>query len=207
MQKRFLIILGIIFVLLLGSLHSYYRNRMTFTQTSQRQLEADLDNLKYLLEESFRLQSHSLVLTSSDVNDWELLSESGKQVELASLNDSPKLIYLFENETCWDCVYKDLEYLGEIAEDIGEENILLIGESVRPGFLFHSKEFEVWKGQVYRTDKPLFPKGYKLPGQPLFLIINSGGSVELAQYSSVNSTAVNEMLSTFLQTYGLNIFQ
>lgn len=132
-----------------------------------------------------------------------MINKSKESYLFLSLIQKPTLVYLFENETCWDCVYKDLDYLEKIGKEIGKQNIVVIGQQVNPNFLFRSDSFASWKNRLYQTRTPLFPNNQKLTGQSLYFVVTPNGEIKLAQYSSKNSTAANEQILTHFKQHGL----
>jgi hypothetical protein len=200
LKKKFSWIWLLVIAVLIAST-AYFAVKSSSYEASVEQANDQIEQAEYLLSEIYYLQGLGWELVGKSMNEIAVYDKDKKPVPIQQLLAGPKLAYVFSQETCWTCVMRDIAFLEKVSEVIGKDRIVIIGKRARYDFLFKSDDFKFWRDHLYRSKLNLFDANIELHEMSFFIFTDSLSRVQLANYSSKNLDASNELLLEYLKNY------
>lgn len=102
-----------------------WQSNRTLVQNNKN-LNNDILDLQYSIERTTQKYKQSIFSENIKVENVNLLDIRGNNVLLHTKIDKTKLIYLFFEDTCLECVEDEIEILLQLADIIGVNNIMIL---------------------------------------------------------------------------------
>lgn len=203
MSNKILSGLALLLISVLAVLYLRTKNQVKTLNIHLKSKEAQVENFGYLLSEAYNLRQYSWSLVGTQVGSIKVKNNNKEEFQLKEILTDKCLIYFFEQESCWDCIHRDLKFLNELIRVVDKANIIIIAKDINPGYLYGDKNLTQWQDQAYYTNEDLYGGTQQVLFHSSYSVVESDGTIKFSLYSSKNVDKSNKNLFEHLKTYGL----
>ncbi|MCK9413577.1 MAG: hypothetical protein M0Q53_14850 [Prolixibacteraceae bacterium] len=179
----FIILVVLTSIILLIFLPLYNYDKHVYIKYSNK-----LNLLQY--EKIIRLKrdSNELFTENSQLNNISVITLKNTSIKLNSIIKKQKLVYRFSNRSCQTCVENDLKILRTLADTIGIDNIIILGnfDNIKNLIIYIKNEEIPFDCYNYSDVLNLPIEKNSINDSPCFFVLSNNLKVDFAHTSSPN---------------------
>lgn len=176
-----LVVLTTIILLIFFPLYNY--DKHIYIQYSNK-----FNLLQY--EKTIRLKrdSNELFTENSQLNNISIITLKNTSIKLNSIIKKQKLVYRFSNRSCQTCVENDLRILRALADTIGIDKIIILGnfDNIKSLIIYIKNETIPFDCYNYSDVLNLPIEKNSINDSPCFFVLSNNLNVDFAHTSTPN---------------------